>query len=257
MWIFTFIKKFFTRYARVIIRTVGIIGLVISLFFLISGIYFLCQNSTVKDSQGFFSTWNFEVRQDSRAIVLEPDGIEFDVAWDMEGIGVFKLIAETINPGKELFIGSASQEDAHSFLAGVEYDEMTGLWIFPPHADYQRADYQRFDGDTIPANPASQDFWFDTGYGTGTRELIWNPEHDGTSLVIMNTDGSAGLNLNANIKTKVGILFIAGAGNLMIGVFLLLLSLIAILYTRRTRNVVYPEPLMIYQGKEENHEAVV
>jgi hypothetical protein len=250
MSVFTFIKKFLIRYGKVIIRVGGVIGLTVSVFFLVSGIYFLCQNSTGKDSQGFFSTWHFEVREDSRAIVLEPDGIEFDGQWDMGEIEVFKVIAETISPGKELFIGSASQEDARSFLTGVEYDEITGLWILPAHADYQR-----FNGDTLPVDPVSQDFWIDTISGKGTKELIWDPEHDNTSLVIMNADGSAGLDLNIQVKTKAAILFIAGIGGLMIGVFLLLLSLMAILYTRRTPNVVYPKPLIIYPGKEENQEA--
>ena len=250
MLIFISIKKFFIRYGKLIIRVGGIIGLIVAVFFLVSGIYFLCQNSTSKDSQGFFSTWNFEIQRDSRAIVLEPDGIEFDVNWDIGDIGVFKVIAETIGPGKELFIGSAPQEDVCSYLDGIEYDKITALWIFP-----LRADYQRFNGDAVPANPVSQEFWIDTSFGKDTQELIWDPEHGNASLVIMNADGSAGLDLNAHVKTKVGILFIAGVGSVIIGIFLLLLSLMAILYTRRTPNVVYPKPLLIYPGEEENQES--
>ncbi len=248
MSIFAFIKRFLIRYGKVIIRTGGIIGLIAAVFFLLSGIYFLSQNSTTKDSQGFFSTWGFNVQKDSSAIVLEPDGIEFDINWDMGSIGVFKVLTDMETRGKEFFIGSASVEDARSYLTGVEYDKITGLWIFPP-----RADYQRFNGDTLPVDPVSQDFWIDTISGKGTKELIWDPEHD--SLIIMNADGSAGLDLNIQVKTKAAVLFIAGIGGLMIGVFLLLLSLMAILYTRRTPNVVYPKPLIIYPGKEENQEA--
>lgn len=248
MSIFKFIKKFFIRYGKIIIRTGGIIGLIVAVFFLVSGIYFLCQNSTSKDSQDFFSTWNLKVEKDSRAIILEPDGIEFDGQWDMGEIDLFKVVADMDTMGKELFIGSAPVEDARSYLSGVEYDIITGLWIFPPHADYQR-----FNGDTFPINPASQDFWIDTVSGEGTKELIWDPEHD--SLIIMNADGSAGLNLNVQVKTKEAILFIAGVGSLMIGVFILLLSLMAILYARRTPNVVYPKPLMIYPGKNEKQES--
>ena len=248
MSILKFIKKFFVRYGKVIIRAGGIIGLVAAVFFLVSGIYFLCQNSTTKDSQDFFSTWNIDVQRDSRVIVLEPDGIEFDVTWDMGEMGLFKVVTDMDTLGKELFIGSAPVEDSRSYLTGVEYDKITGLWIFPPHADYQG-----FNGDTLPVDPASQDFWIDTVSGEGTKELIWDPEHD--SLIIMNADGSAGLDLNVQVKTKVALLFIAGVGSLMIGIFLLLLSLMAILYARRTPNVVYPKPLMIYQGKNEKQES--
>ncbi|UCD08448.1 MAG: hypothetical protein JSU79_08815 [Dehalococcoidales bacterium] len=248
MSIFIFIKKFFNKYGKYIIRTCGIIGLVAAIFFLAIGIYFLCQNSTTKDSQDFFSTWNFEVQRDSRAIVLEPDGIEFDVTWDMREIGLFKVVTHVDTLGKELFIGSAPVEDSRSYFTGVEHDKITGLWIFPPNTDYQR-----FNGDKLPINPALQDFWIDTVSGKGTKELIWDTEHD--SLIIMNADGSAGLDLNVLVKTKVGILLIAGLGSLMIGVFILLLSLMAILYTRRTPNVVYPRPLIVRSSKKENQEA--
>jgi hypothetical protein len=250
MSILKFIKRFFIRYGKYIILTGGIIGLIVAVFFFVSGIYFLSQNSTSKDSQGFFSTWNFKVQEDSRAIVLEPDSIDFDVNWDMGDIGVIKVIAETISPGKELFIGSASQEDVRSYLDGIEYDKITALWIFP-----LRADYQRFNGGAIPANPVSQEFWIDTSSGKGTQELTWDPEHD--SLIIMNADGSAGLDLNVQADTKVDILSIAGIGNLIVGVFILLLSLMAILYVRRTPNTVYPGPLMMYPSKKENQEAEV
>jgi len=250
MSIVAFLKKFFIRYGKIIIRVGGIIGLIAAVFFLVSGIYFLCQNSTSKDSQDFFSTWNIEVQQDSRAIVLEPDGIEFDIIWDMEEIEVFKVVTDVDIQEKELFIGSASQEDVRSYLGGIEYDKITALWILPT-----RADYQRFDGDKIPAVPVSQEFWIDTSAGKGTRDLIWYPERDKASLVIMNADGSAGLDLSVQVKTKAAILFMAGIGNLTSGIFLLLLSLMAILYTRRAPNVVYPRPLIVYPNKEEKQES--
>jgi hypothetical protein len=71
----------------------------------------------------------------------------------------------------------------------------------------------------------------------------------------MNADGSARLDLNVQVKTKAGILFIAGAGSLMVGVFILLLSLMAILYTRRTPNIVYPGPPILYPDTKEKREA--
>jgi hypothetical protein len=59
----------------------------------------------------------------------------------------------------------------------------------------------------------------------------------------MNEDGSAGLDMKLVVGTKAGLLFIVGAINLMIGVFLLLLSLLLLLSSRRSRNIVYPQPL--------------
>jgi len=250
MLVFPFMKKFLTRYGRYLLRGGGIVGICVSVFFLVSGIYFLCQNSTTKDKQDFFSTWDFEVQSDSRAIVLEPDGIEFDGQWDMGEIGLFKVLVDMNNSEKDLFIGAALEEDVRSCVNGTEYDKITALWIFPA-----RADYQRFSGDKILADPALLGFWIEPSYGEGTNGLIWNPEHDNTSLIIMNADGSLGLDLNVQVKTMVGILFIAGAINLMVGVFLLLLSLLAILYSGRASNTVYPGPLRMFSRGKKKQEA--
>ena len=246
------IKRFFNKYGKYIIRTGGIIGLILSIFFLVSGIYFLCQNSTSKDSQDFFSTWKFNVQKNSSAIVLEPDGIEFDGQWDMGEIGLLKVVADMNTRGKDLFIGAAPVEDARSYLNGIEYDNITALWIFPP-----RADYQRFNGDKVLADPASQGFWIDTSYGESPNKLVWNPEQDNLSVIIMNADASAGLDLNVQVKTMVGILFIAGAINIIVGVFVLLLSLMAILFSGRAPNTVYPGPLrMFFRGKKKQETSV-
>lgn len=251
MMIIKSIKIFFNRYGKYIYRGGGIIGLFLASYLLISGIYFLCQNSTTKDSQDFFPTWKFEVQRDSRAIVLEPDGIEFDGQWDMGEIGFFKILTDKNISGKDLFIGVAPVEKIRSYLKGVEYDKMTALWIFPP-----RADYQRYDGKQVPADPSSQGFWSTTSYGKGTNELIWDPEHDNASVLIMNADGSAGLDLGVQVKTMVGILFIAGAINVMVGIFILMLSLMSILYAGRKPNTVYPGPLFIYPTENGNQEAI-
>jgi hypothetical protein len=80
-------------------------------------------------------------------------------------------------------------------------------------------------------------------YGTETQNLTWEPEPDRHSLVLMNGDGSAGMDMSVVFGTKVALLFIAGVGNLMVGVVLLLLSLFMLFLTGRSRNVVYPEPL--------------
>ena len=95
----------------------------------------------------------------------------------------------------------------------------------------------------MPRNPTSQAFWVESTYGSGVQSLTWYPESVNNSLIIMNEDGSAGIDINLAVWTKEGILFMGGIGNLAIGVVVLLLSLFVLLLTGRSRNVVYPRPL--------------
>jgi hypothetical protein len=230
--------KFLNKYGKKIFRVLGIIGIVISAYFLITGGICLFSNSMTKDSDGFFSTWTIKVKKDSCAIVLAPDGIDFGGGLDTSELTTLKVEASNNNPSGQIFIGVVGEADIEAYLNGVDYDEITGLRILP-----SRAIYQNYPGSVVPGNPRSQTFWFESAYGSGIQSLIWNPEPDRHYLVIMNEDGSAGLDMKLVVGTKAGLLFIVGAINLMIGVFLLLLSLLLLLSSRRSRNIVYPQPL--------------
>jgi hypothetical protein len=230
--------KFLNKYSKKIFRVLGIIGVVVSAYFLITGGICLFSNSMSKDSEGYFSTWTVKVKKDSYAIVLGPDGINFGGGLDTSELTTLKVETSNNDPSTPIFIGIVGETDIEAYLNGVDYDEITGLRILP-----SRAIYQNYPGSVMPGNPRSQTFWFESAYGSGIQSLIWNPEPDRHYLVIMNEDGSAGLDIHLVIRTKVALLFIAGAANLIVGVFVLLLSLLLLLSSRKSRNVVYPQPL--------------
>jgi hypothetical protein len=230
--------KFLGKHRKKIFRVFGIIGLLISIYFLVSGGICLLSNSTTKDSEGFYSTWTIHIKKESYAIVIGPDGIDLDGVWEMLDLRAIKVEGSNNNPSNPIFIGTAREADIDAYLSGVHYDEITALHILP-----SRANYQNHPGSIVPGSPASQAFWVESIYGAGTWNLTWEPEPSQYSLVLMNEDGSAGMDMNVVFGTKDALLFIAGIGNLMVGVVLLLLSLFVLFLTRRSRNVVYPEPL--------------
>jgi hypothetical protein len=231
--------------SKKILRIIGTAGLVVSLYFLVGGIYCLAQNSAAKDNDGFFSTWKFKVTRDSYAVVLDSDGIDFGGSEDM---GDYKVEIMNKRVSNEGFIGAGGEEAVKEYLNGVNYDEITGLRIFPT-----RANYQNYPGTLIPSDPASQSFWINSSSGTGTHSLTWNPKIETASLVIMNKDGSPGIDIDVTIKTTIAALFTIGITNLMIGVFLIIPSLFALVYTRKSMNSVYPVPLGMLED-EKNKE---
>ncbi len=242
--------RFLHKHSKKIFRVFGIIGLLISVYFLVGGGICLLSNSTTKDSEGFFSTWIIQIKRDSYAIVLGPDCIDiyggrekvdlttpFGVR-EMVGLTTFKVEGSINNSPNQIFIGVAREADIDAYLSGVEYDEITGLCLLP-----SRANYQNHTGSIVPGGPTSQAFWAESTCGAGTHNLTWEPEPDRHSLVLMNEDGSAGLDIHLVVGTEFALLFIVGAGNLMVGVVVLLLGLIMLFFSGRSQNVVYPEPL--------------
>jgi hypothetical protein len=228
--------------SKKILRIIGTAGLLVSLYFLVGGIYCLAQNSTAKDNDGFFSTWKFRINKDSYAVVLQSDGVDFSGSEDM---GDYKVEITNKRVSNEVFIGAGGAEAVKEYLNGVNYDEITGLRIFPT-----RANYQNYPGTIIPSDPATQEFWINTSYGKGTHSLTWNPKIESASLVIMNKDGSPGIDMDVTVKTTIAALFTIGITNLMIGVFLLLPSLFALVYTRKSMNSVYPVPLGMMEDEK-------
>jgi hypothetical protein len=239
-------STFFSQHGKKIIRIGGIIGLVVSAYFLAVGIYSLSQGSTNKDSQDFFPTWHFRVERDSAAVVIGPDVVRYGEAGDIGEISSLKAEASGLESSGEIFVGAGDTEDVRAYLDGTEYDMITRLRLLP-----MSADYQRYEGGSLPADPGSQVFWSSTKSGEGTQSLVWNPQ-DNLSLVLMNADGSSGIAMDVLIKTQVAVLFNSGIINLLAGFFLSLLSLMAVSYTNRgSRNPTFGLPLGMLKDEKE------
>jgi len=115
-----------------------------------------------------------------------------------------------------------------SYLAGVDYDEITKFRINP-----YSYNYVNHPGSSVPAVPYSQTFWVVANYGYGTQTLNWEVGTGSWVLVLMNTDGSAGINLSVTIggtqtsliptrtpaptPYKVGALFASSGSNSVLG----------------------------------------
>jgi hypothetical protein len=68
-----------------------------------------------------------------------------------------------------------------------------------------RADYRTTGGDVRPAAPATQDIWTASTSGSGTQQLTWDVEDGDWSVVVMNADGSAGVDTHISAGADVPI----------------------------------------------------
>ncbi len=199
---------------RIVLLVFGIIVLVGSILLVFFGGAIVWAHTVLTDDEGFFGTKTVEVERDSYAVITGPAEIDLSGAWiwDWSNLITFKVEGSSDDPSKQIFIGVADKADLDSYLNDVEYDEVDELRIDPFEISYRR-----HAGGSVPSAPTSQGFWTASTYGTGTQVLDWTLETGTWSLVLMNSDGSADLDLDVALAAKLPWLFGTGVGLLVGG----------------------------------------
>jgi hypothetical protein len=114
-------------------------------------------------------------------------------------------------------------------LRGVEYDEVRDFDISP-----YRLDTVRRDGFPVAEAPSSETFWTASAQGTNPT-LEWQVEDGDYRVVMMNLDGSPGVQADAQFGITVNGLFGIGIGALLFGAVLAVAGLALLIWGIRTR----------------------
>lgn len=134
-----------------------------------------------------------------------------------------------------IFVGIGPSADVDDYLSRVHISELAGAWGFPV-----RAQLRDIPGTERPEPPEEQDFWRAQSVGNGLQEFTWQAEEGEWALVVMNADGSAGIDARAAVGVEApwagpaAAFFIAVAGLLLpVGLFLIVFG--AFGWGKRTR----------------------
>jgi len=95
---------------------------------------------------------------------------------------------------------------------------ITDVEFSPFHADYDTR------AGRAPAAPAEQKIWAATVQGDGEQALTWDVRDSDWSVVVMNADGSAGVEAGISAGASLGFLDEAGKISLTTGFVLLILA---------------------------------
>ena len=174
-----------------------------------------------KDEQGYLSTATERFNTATPALVTENldlglDGAESLVDDDLYG-GV-RIRAES-NDGKPVFVGVARSRDVSRYLHGTAHDVITDVESSP-----FRVDYRTSAGGRAASAPGKQRIWAATAQGDGVQALDWDVKEGNWSVVVMNVDGSAGVDAGVSAGASLGFLDEAGKISLTTGFVLLILA---------------------------------
>lgn len=234
---------------RILLLIFGILILLGSVPLLFGGGVLLWVDLALKDDDGFMTTSTYQLDRDSYAIVTEPAEIELDEewnwgwgwhqAWDLGDLVTFKVEGSNNDPSKGIFIGIAEESDWKAYLSDVEYDEIIHFSINPFDVDYIN-----HPGISVPADPTLREFWTKSVNGTGTQTLEWKLETGTYSLVLMNHDGSQGVDLDIALGAKIPLIFGVGVGLVVGGIVALVVGILMIIFAIRGRKRLQPSQSM-------------
>ncbi len=216
---------------RIVLLVFGAIFLLVAIVMLVGGGVLVWADQTLKDSEGFLTSDTITLESDSYAITTHPADINFSGwwPWGWNDFVTIKVEGSNNNSAKQIFIGIADEADVSDYLRNVNYDEIREFRI---HSD--EISYRNHPGSAVPEAPTAQTFWEASAYGSGTRTLEWELKKGTWVLVLMNADGSTGVDLSGVIGIKIPWIFGVGLGLLIGGIVLLIISIIMIvLATRR------------------------
>ena len=163
-----------------------------------------------KDDDGFLRTEAHRFGADTRALATENLDVDLGGAdWlaETDELGRVTIEAES-RDDRPLFVGIARTSEVERYLSGVPHTTVHDVEAGP--FDSFDADYTRHAGQRHPVSPEHADIWAASSQGGGRQAVDWEVEEGDWSVVVMNADGSLGV--DADISAGADVPFLDEVG---------------------------------------------
>jgi len=213
-----------SRGSRIVaLTTAAVLGL-LAFGFIAAGGALLWGNSQ-KDDQGYFATKSDRFHTRTYALATDNLDVDADLPTFLAGDDPYGDIRLRVTPRSDtpVFVGIARTRDVDAYLHGTSHATVSDVDYSPFEADYTAHAGRR------PAGvPSAQRFWAASSQGLDTQTVSWNVEKGNWSVVVMNADGSRGVDAGVSagaripyvatvawISIGIGALLVAGAAGLL------------------------------------------
>jgi hypothetical protein len=179
----------------------------VALLFLAGGGWALWKDRVDRDGKGFVSFGHTDLRTEQYAIVgdLRGDGPSWFYESTLLGDARVRATSRAAQP---LFIGIARKGDVLRYLRGAGYATVDSFEV--------RADTTH-PGRPPTGPPSGESIWVTTTQGTGEQTLLWTPRSGDWSIVFMNADASANVDVRGDASAELPFLPWLAGGLLIIG----------------------------------------
>ena len=197
----------------------GFVGLLALVVLAVGGA--LLYGQSQKDADGYLSTATERYHTKTYAIATDNLDVDTDGASRVVRHGLFGSVRVKAHSrdGKPVFVGIARTDDVDGYLSSSAHAVVTDV-----DHDPFRPTYRAAGGEQRPLAPAAQDFWAAKATGDGTRTLSWDVEDGDWSVVVMNADGSAGVDAGVSAGAELPWLDEAGWASIGAGLLILVVA---------------------------------
>ena len=211
----------------------GVLLALVGLPVLLGGLGLSWALATQRDSGGYFNLPTERVTTSTSALtsgVIELGHVGTDAWWSDHRLATVRVRAESRGPGS-VFVGVGPTDEVKAYLAGTSYDEVSTARTNPFRYSLTR----RGSEGTLASPPADQTFWTVQSSGTGVRRLVWDVKPGSYTVVVMNSDAAAGVDVDLGAGARFDFLEPTALGLVVGGTLLIVLSGVLIAFgVRRT-----------------------
>jgi hypothetical protein len=210
---------------RIAAVIVGSLLALVSLGFLAAGGAALWANGQ-KHDDGYLSTRTERFHTHTAALRTENLDVDLGGTASVLDNDLYGKVRLRVTPrtSKDVFVGIARTSDVTRYLRGTAHTSVTDLDYHPFHADYATT-----GGARRAAPPATRHIWAAQAHGRGAQTVTWDVADGNWSVVVMNADGSAGV--DAGVSAGANVPFLNEVAWIALGIgTVLLLGSVALVY---------------------------
>jgi hypothetical protein len=221
--------------SRIALTITGGIASLIAVALLVGGGLALWGDSQ-KDDDGYLRTDTARFTADTRALTTENLDVDLgdaDFIAQSNDLGKIEISAQP-RDAKPVFVGIARTSDLDGYLGGVPHTTLNDVDVDPFSADYER-----HSGNRHPVAPEHAGIWVASSQGTGKQSIDWKVDDGDYSIVVMNADGSLGVDADISAGANIPFLDELGWSAIGSGAFALILGIgLIALAVRKTRTAI-------------------
>jgi hypothetical protein len=205
----------------------GVLLALVGLPLLLGGLGLSWALATQRDADGFFTLPSEHLTTSVTALTsgaVELGQADSDRFWTEHDLATLRLDARSTSGS--VFVGVAPTRDVEAWLAGTSYDELTDVRTDPFRYSLTRHGTE----GTLGSTPGEQTFWTAQATGPGTQRLVWDVDPGTYTLVVMNSDATAGVDVDLTVGARFGFLVPIAVGLVVGGVLLIAVGGLLIAY---------------------------
>jgi hypothetical protein len=183
--------------SRIAALVIGVLLGLVALCLLAAGGAGVWADTTQREG-GYVTTDVHEFSTSGSALATEPAKLgSAGVAWlySPRLLGKLRIRVTPVSAGPRVFVGIGRSTDVDRYLAGVSHTLISDFWSNKVEAVG--------GGGALASAPGKQSFWVASATGSGAQTVVWKPVKGSWSVVGMNADGRAGLDVKADLGARL------------------------------------------------------